>query len=184
MADFIKVDTKYLGIRNFIFGDTLLVSSAKAGYLLSQKGYRTVSISGDLFEPGGSVFETGSISPLANLFFDSKSLSQIKSSVNNLRESIKKRKSVITNLNSKVKEMESDQQTRNLGLTKLTLELKNLQNMKDRYLKVIEKTDKTVVDFNNQLTTVSSIISTQENNLLEVDTLIKEQKLKLTLDLH
>ena len=31
LADFIKVDTKYLGIRNFIFGDTLLVSSAKAG---------------------------------------------------------------------------------------------------------------------------------------------------------
>tara|TARA_B100000029_G_scaffold501768_1_gene575856 strand:+ start:57317 stop:60931 length:3615 start_codon:yes stop_codon:yes gene_type:complete len=179
LADFIKVDPKYLGIKNFIFGDTLLVSSAKAGYILSQKGYRTVSISGDLFEPGGSVFETGSISPLANLFFDSKSLSQIKSSVNNLRDSIQKRKSVITNLNSKVKEMESDQQTQNLGITKVTSELKNLQNMKDRYLKVIEKTTKTVNHLNNQLSTVSSIIITQENNLLEVDNLIKEQKTKV-----
>ena len=188
LADFIKVDPNYLGIRNFIFGDTLLVSSAKAGYLLSQKGYRTVSISGDLFEPGGSVFETGSISPLANLFFDSKSLSQIKSSVNNLRESIKKRKSVITSLNSKVKELESDQQSRNLGLTKLTSELKNLQNMKDRYLNVIEKTDKIVVDLNNQLSTISSLIITQEHNLLEVNNLIKEQKTKIdtqsSLDSH
>ena len=51
--------------------------------------------------------------------------------------------------------------------------------MKDRYLKVIEKTDKTVVDLNNQLSTISSIITTQENNLLEVNDLIKEQKTKI-----
>ena len=47
--------------------------------------------------------------------------------------------------------MESNQQTRNLGITKLTSELKNLQNMKDRYLKVIEKTDKNLQDYNNQI---------------------------------
>ena len=44
--------------------------------------------------------------------------------------------------------------------------------MKDRYLNVIEKTDKTVVDLNNQLSTISSLIITQEHNLLEVNNLI------------
>tara|TARA_B100001750_G_scaffold46139_1_gene34382 strand:+ start:7748 stop:11347 length:3600 start_codon:yes stop_codon:yes gene_type:complete len=179
LADFVNVDDQYIGIRNFIFGDTLLVSTAKTGYILSQKGYRTVSISGDLFEPGGSVFETGSISPLANLFFDSKSLSQIKSSVNTLRESIKKRKTAITSLNSQVKEMESNQNTRNLGLTKLTSELKNLQSMKNRYLKVLNKTEEHLTDLQNQLKSISSIIITQEKDLINIDNLLKDQKNKI-----
>ena len=36
LADFVNVDDQYIGIRNFIFGDTLLVSTAKTGYILSQ----------------------------------------------------------------------------------------------------------------------------------------------------
>ena len=179
LADFVKVDDKYVGIRNFIFGDTLLVSSAKTGYLLSQKGYRTVSISGDLFEPGGSVFETGSISPIANLFFDSKSLTQIKSSVNTLRESIQKRKTTITTLNSQVKEMESTQYNRNLGLTKLTSEITHLKSIKIRYTKVISKTKEHYDVLQKQLTSLSSIITDQEKSLITINNLINDQKNKI-----
>ena len=179
LADFLEVDDKYTGILNFIFGDILLVSSAKTGYMWSQKGYRTVSISGDLFEPGGSVFETGSVSPLANLFFDSKSLIQIKSSVTNLRNSIQKRKTVITSLNSEVKAIELGQNDRKLSIERLISELKNMKNMKDRYVDVISKIETNQNELHKKLTECLTIILKQEKELKDINDLIKTQKDKI-----
>lgn len=179
LADFLAVDDKYKDLANFIFGDTLLVSSAKSGYIWSQKGYRTVSISGDIFEPGGSVFETGSVSPLANLFFDSTSFTQIKSSVSNLRTSIQRRKNVITTLNSQVKEMESDQNERKLSLERLNSELNNMKNMRNRYVGVISKGNKTNDDLQIKLKQISELKIKQELELKDIDDLIITQKSKL-----
>jgi len=43
---------------NYVFGDTLIVADDKTAFALSSKGYRTVTVNGDLYESGGG-FESG-----------------------------------------------------------------------------------------------------------------------------
>ena len=42
---------------NYVFGDTVVVSNDKAAFALSNEGYRAVTVTGDLYEPGA--FESG-----------------------------------------------------------------------------------------------------------------------------
>jgi chromosome segregation protein len=57
LASFMKYDKKYEFAVNYVFGDTVVVSSDKTGFALSNNGYRSVTVSGDLYESGA--FESG-----------------------------------------------------------------------------------------------------------------------------
>jgi chromosome segregation protein len=55
---FMKYEKQYEPAIHFVFGDTLIVSDDKTAFALSNEGYRTVTINGDLYEVGGA-FESG-----------------------------------------------------------------------------------------------------------------------------
>lgn len=57
-SDFVKCARTYEPATKYIFGDTLIVSNDKTAFALSSDGYRTVTISGNLYEAGGG-FESG-----------------------------------------------------------------------------------------------------------------------------
>ncbi len=52
---FIKCAKRYEPAVNFVFGDTLIVSNDKAALTLSSKGYRAVTVNGDVYEAGGGL---------------------------------------------------------------------------------------------------------------------------------
>lgn len=55
---FIKCAKPHEPAIHFVFGDTLIVSDDKTAFALSSKGYRAVTINGDVYEAGGAL-ETG-----------------------------------------------------------------------------------------------------------------------------
>jgi chromosome segregation protein len=55
---FVKSARIYEPAVNYVFGDTLIVSSDKAAFALSREGYRVVTVNGNLYEAGGG-FESG-----------------------------------------------------------------------------------------------------------------------------
>jgi len=55
---FIKYEKHFEPAIHFVFGDTLIVSDDKTAFALSNEGYRTVTVNGDLYEVGGA-FESG-----------------------------------------------------------------------------------------------------------------------------
>jgi chromosome segregation protein len=57
LSSFMKYESSYEVAVNYVFGDTLVVSNDRVGFALSNEGYRTVTVSGDLFESGA--FESG-----------------------------------------------------------------------------------------------------------------------------
>ena len=57
LSSFMKYDTNYALAVNYVFGDTVVVSNDKTAFALSNEGYRAVTTSGDLYEPGA--FEGG-----------------------------------------------------------------------------------------------------------------------------
>ena len=52
---FIKCAREYEPAVYFVFGDTLVVPEDKTAFALSSEGYRVVTVSGDLYEPGGAL---------------------------------------------------------------------------------------------------------------------------------
>ena len=57
LTAFIKYDKKVESAVDYVFGDTTVVSNDKIGFTLSNSGYRSVTVNGDLYEPGA--FESG-----------------------------------------------------------------------------------------------------------------------------
>lgn len=54
-SSFVKYAELYGQAVHFVFGDTLIVSNSKTALALSSKGYRTVTMEGDLYEVGGAL---------------------------------------------------------------------------------------------------------------------------------
>jgi len=54
-SSFIKCRKRYEPAVTFVFGDTLTASDEKAALTASRRGFRTVTINGDLFEPRGGI---------------------------------------------------------------------------------------------------------------------------------
>ncbi len=54
---FVKSDKNHETAVNYVFGDTLVVADDKVAFALSNQGYRSVTINGDIYEPGA--FEGG-----------------------------------------------------------------------------------------------------------------------------
>ncbi len=54
---FVKCDKNHETAVNYVFGDTLIVADDKIAFALSNQGYRSVTLNGDLYEPGA--FEGG-----------------------------------------------------------------------------------------------------------------------------
>jgi chromosome segregation protein len=52
---FMKYTKEYEPAIHYVFGDTLVVSDDKTAFTLSNKGYRTVTVNGDLYETGGAL---------------------------------------------------------------------------------------------------------------------------------
>ena len=57
LSSFMKYESSCEIAVNYVFGDTIVVSNDKTGFALSNEGYRAVTVSGDVFEPGA--FESG-----------------------------------------------------------------------------------------------------------------------------
>jgi chromosome segregation protein len=103
-STFIRSERNHEPAVNYVFGDTLIVADDKTAFALSSKGYRTVTVNGDLYESGGG-FESGfyrapvdfsTIIPSANAI---KSLDE---AVNALQQHLSQRGSDITGFQEEI----------------------------------------------------------------------------------
>ena len=103
-STFIRSERNHEPAVNYVFGDTLIVADDKTAFALSSKGYRTVTVNGDLYESGGG-FESGfyrapvdfsTIIPSANAI---KSLDE---AVNALQQHLSQRGSEITGFQEEI----------------------------------------------------------------------------------
>ena len=57
LSSFMKYDGNFELAINYVFGDTIVASNDRTAFALSNEGYRSVTVNGDLYEPGA--FESG-----------------------------------------------------------------------------------------------------------------------------
>jgi chromosome segregation protein len=101
---FIKCAKEYEPAVRFVFGDTLIVSDDKTAFALSSKGYRTVTVNGDLYEAGGPI-ESGYYRAPINFSTIIPSESAIKSldeAVGALQQHLSRRSSDVTSFEEEI----------------------------------------------------------------------------------
>jgi len=101
---FIKCAKEYEPAVRFVFGDTLIVSDDKTAFALSSKGYRTVTVNGDLYEAGGPL-ESGYYRAPINFSTIIPSESAIKSldeAVGALQQHLSRRSSDVTSFEEEI----------------------------------------------------------------------------------
>ncbi|NWG09158.1 MAG: chromosome segregation protein SMC [Nitrososphaerales archaeon] len=139
ISDFISVEDGLRAVVDLVFGDTVLVSSHKAAFMASSRGFRAVTLNGDLFGPKGSAFETGYIEKMdniINLIRDEASFSAVKEALNPLKKVIAKRRSDLNRLEKESKKLSEEKVKKTLTLERLTAQLTNIDNFLARYRKL------------------------------------------------
>jgi len=136
LSDVIRVRKGMEGVVNFIFGDVVLVKSPRAGYLASLQGFRSVTVSGDLFESGSAAFETGYTSRLGavlDMIRDEASLSAVKGAIQSLQRMISKRRSDLEKLRLGSRSLFKRRVERGIALERVKTELSSLKGFVKRY---------------------------------------------------
>jgi chromosome segregation protein len=99
---------------NYVFGDTLVVSNDKTAFALSNEGYRTVTVNGDLYEPGA--FESGYYrAPI-----DFSAIIPSENALKSLDEAVKALHTHLSQRGSDIATIEEDLDRARIDMTRLT----------------------------------------------------------------
>lgn len=184
VADVIECEEGAEGVVNFLFGDVVLAKTPRDGYVASLKGFRSVTLSGDVFEPGSVAFETGYVAKLdeiLDLVQDEASFSAVRDALKSLQSTISKRKNDIEQLQSEGKRLTDEKSHRSLVLERLKAERSTITgfikkytslrrkiefNVK-RYSRSVEQVDKSIKRLNDAQTYLNSKIVKCEAKIAE-----------------
>ncbi len=109
LSDFVQSD--YDKLPAFLFSDILLVRNSSTAFMLSRKGYRTVSVDGELFEPAGgsmSVDFGGRITDMTKAIVFGESVGNLRTMVAKLSKLIEEKNTEVYEISKRINAGESE----------------------------------------------------------------------------
>src|SRR5437867_8342594 len=95
LSELLKYEQKFAGLVNFLAGDVVVVESEAVGYLVSSDGVKAVTLTGEVFEPGGKAFSHGFQDIVLGILQgleDIEGVSEIEEAALSLKKAIQTRK--------------------------------------------------------------------------------------------
>src|SRR5262249_49127812 len=145
------VYSEYKGLDRFLFSDTLLVKDPSTAYALGLRGFRAVSVDGELFEPSGvsmSLDFGSKISNLTKAILLSGSVESLRAMLDRLGQLIGKANRQLGEVQSKIADCEAEKVRLEIGLGNVEgrLELEsNSVAQRQKTLEEIKSTDSLAV---------------------------------------
>ncbi len=130
LADFVNSDHKELP--DFLFGNTALVKTPTAAYLLAREGYRAVSVSGELFEPSGGSMSAdfgSTISDLTHAILLNKSIDILRNLLTKLSILIEEKENDLKQIVLKIDRSESEKLQMERKMANSEAQLSNLAKL-------------------------------------------------------
>jgi chromosome segregation protein len=142
LSDFVKCEEKFTSLKNFIFGNIVLVDSKEKAYELSKKGYKAVTIDGQFFEADANaviVDVNSKVSHLTKIILLStsvdglvQSLELLRRFIQNKKGQLKKLERITDSLENRYNSSETGFANVGLGLADIKAKLKNLGLSEDQ----------------------------------------------------
>lgn len=175
IPNLIRYDETYARAINLIWGDTFIVKDRDTAVQLAQKGYRTVTLSGDVFEADGGVIGGHYRRPpdYSKLIPSEESVTELSRTIRTLRESLSKRMSdlklsggslreftgYIDNFNGTIERIEGQIKETNESIQRLE---RNIASLDENIKKVSEERD-------GELGLVETLHERKNNTLQEIE---------------
>jgi chromosome segregation protein len=149
IPDLLRYDEKYAPAVNLVWGDTFIVENRNVALNCSKDGYRTVTLSGDVFEVNGGLIGGHYRRPP-----DFSKIMPSEDSINNLSQTIK-------TLRVRLKNRMSDLKLSGNNLRKFTGQI-------DHYNKNIEEIDQRIYETKESIEGLKRKISTINENIAKI----------------
>lgn len=136
VSDIINCDAPLKPVVDFVFGDSVIVDSPKSAFIMARRGFRSVTIQGDVFEPDVLAFETGyskKYSQITELLGQQQSYDGIRSVLDSLQKLIEKRKGSISNLHSRTHSYQTSEREQDLQISKIETKLETTKQFVTKY---------------------------------------------------
>ena len=157
LSDYIKCDEKLVALKNFIFGNIILVDSKESAYALSKKGFKAVTTDGQFFEADANAIVVdinSKISNLTKIILLSTSVDGLVQSLDLLKKFIQNKKAHLKKIERITKSLENRYNASETGLANVDL------SFTDAKAKL-----KSISIFEEQLTSRISQLKSREENL-------------------
>ena len=138
LSDCVNCEKKFLPLKNFLFGNVILVESRNNAIKLSKSGFKTITLSGEYFEAKATsvvIDNNSKISKLTKIINMSDSVEGLQQLIAALRHTVLKKKNRTKKLDSLVKSYEKRLSLSELGMTTTT---NSLSELKSRISQIIQ----------------------------------------------
>lgn len=136
ITDVLECDPALKDLVNFVFGDSVIVDSPRNAFLIARRGFRAVTMSGDVFEPDVLAFETGyakRYSQIAELLGQQSGYEGVKNILGTLHKLIEKRKKSILDLHAKTRSFELDEREHDIQISRIETKLETTKQFVSKY---------------------------------------------------
>ena len=146
LADFVQ-SSSIKNLPTYLFGNIILVRTASKAYDLSQEGYRTVTVDGELFEPRARSMLLDFGSKISDLTLDII----LSNHINSLTESSKLLEEVMKAKQKDLREINNQLETRQISLKRFD-DIVTESSINTSHLnESISMLEKTIVDMDEEL---------------------------------
>ena len=124
LSDYIQCDEKLVALKNFIFGNIILVNSDESAYILSKKGFRAVTVNGQFFEADANAIVVdihSKISNLTKIILLSTSIDGLIQSLDLLKKFIQDKKAQLKKIERITKSLDNRYNASDTGLANVDL---------------------------------------------------------------
>ena len=131
LSDYVKCESKFLSLKNFLFGNVVLVESRNIAINLSKSGFKTITLSGEYFEAKTTsvvIDNNSKISKLTKIINMSDSVEGLQQMISALRQTVTKKKNRAKKLDLLVKNYEKRLSLSEVGMNTTTNSLSELKS--------------------------------------------------------
>ncbi|MBX5327020.1 MAG: chromosome segregation protein SMC [Candidatus Bathyarchaeia archaeon] len=109
-SNFVKCTKEHMPAVDFVLGDTIIVDNEKTAMKIAQQGHRTVTINGDLYEPGGALESGYYRAPIdfSTIIPSESAIKRLDEAVSALREHLTRRESAVSSLEEEIDKLRVD----------------------------------------------------------------------------
>jgi len=145
-STFLKCEDRYQPAVSFVFGDTVITSNEKTALLASQKGLRSVTVNGDLYEVGGAVESGFYRAPIdfSSIVPKESAVKSLDQAVNALVEHLKKRSSDMEDVSREVVEARVETTRLTEAMNRLGGEIQRISDNIERTNQNMKRAEKTI----------------------------------------
>ncbi|MCS7141989.1 MAG: chromosome segregation protein SMC [Candidatus Nitrosocaldus sp.] len=168
------ITSGYRGLVNFVFGDTLLAYSRDDALSLAERGYRAVTIDGELFEPrvrAATIEINTKVSDIIRLVARSRSVDELRDALSLLKEMIGRRREEVKSTEASIRDMEEGRREIITNMARIDAEIEQANGTLARYEQMVRESTERIGRLRDEILSMQG----QMNSLTSERAVVEEK---------